>query len=240
MRCKEHRHRACQGGGARRGGHPAAPAGRRPRTECVGFARRIPRHRDCRWPEAEDGPGEPRRDSRRRALPVGRNFWNPVLGGWCFSPKNGESESKSSMIPRVVFRKNEKSTSLLGGWCFSPKNGEGESKSSMIPRVVFRKNEKSTSLLGGWCFSPKNGEGESKSSMIPRVVFRKNEKSTSLLVRRSRSSSPDRREGSLKAAFRDGTGVCSPAPGGGYRLRASPPATCSLRGPDPAPLASPP
>ncbi len=43
------------------------------------FARRIPRHRDCRWPEAEDGPGEPRRDSRRRALPVGRNFWNPVL-----------------------------------------------------------------------------------------------------------------------------------------------------------------
>ncbi len=79
MRCKEHRHRACQGGGARRGGHPAAPAGRRPRTECVGFARRIPRHRDCRWPEAEDGPGEPRRDSRRRALPVGRNFWNPVL-----------------------------------------------------------------------------------------------------------------------------------------------------------------
>ncbi len=60
------------------------------------------------------------------------------------------------------------------------------------------------------------------------------------LVRRSRSSSPDRREGSLKAAFRDGTGVCSPAPGGGYRLRASPPATCSLRGPDPAPLASPP
>ncbi len=128
----------------------------------------------------------------------------------------------------------------LGGWCFSPKNGESESKSSMIPRVVFRKNEKSTSLLGGWCFSPKNGESESKSSMIPRVVFRKNEKSTSLLVRRSRSSSPDRREGSLKAAFRDGTGVCSPAPGGGYRLRASPPATCSLRGPDPAPLASPP
>ncbi len=60
------------------------------------------------------------------------------------------------------------------------------------------------------------------------------------LVRRSRSSSPDRREGSLKAAFRDGTGVCSPAPGSGYRLRASPPATCSLRGPDPAPLASPP
>ncbi len=44
----------------------------------------------------------------------------------------------------------------------------------------------------------------------------------------------------MKAAFRDGTGVCSPAPGGGYRLRASPPATCSLRGPDPAPLASPP
>ena len=35
------------------------------------------------------------------------------LGGWCFSPKNGESESKSAMIPRVVFRKNEKSTSLL-------------------------------------------------------------------------------------------------------------------------------
>ncbi len=94
--------------------------------------------------------------------------------------------------------------------------------------------------LGDWCFSRFSEKRPLESLNFSTRFHRFLAKSTSLLVRRSRSSSPDRREGSLKAAFRDGTGVCSPAPGGGYRLRASPPATCSLRGPDPAPLASPP